>query len=504
MPFGGCPDSTDLRWKKVNLFPHTNSNEFKKYCVYDWTAMGEAPDLDVLPGVTDPGDFLESDCEVLTTYGHPYTTNNTSLLESAFRAQIGQPTALPPPTAGATKVVVVDTSIDRAFPNGGPGVLDHGRAMAMLIRGLTCQGAGTCAAEVSSMLAMPLIKVGDNFQADYINGGYYGRPTDVARAIYKGVQTALASPGPNRLIINISAGWDSRWGGEIPLTGWEDLAPPIRMVYSAITYAACQGAIIIAASGNAGGGPLVETTAAYPAAWESVPAPDAGRCAAFNLAAPPASTSTYRPLVYAAGGLDGADNPLRSQRSESMPRIAAPASHATIYVGSYQTPLQTGTSVGAAVTSAAVALAWSYAPNLAGHDAMQMVYDAGADLSLTPNLCLGSPCSQSVRRISMCHTLAAACASSGRCGHLSSCEPHEPGRDLAPTGLVVSGVPVDQTPTTGTTPVPVDWPCTLEPWASTSSLDYPCPAQQLYSVYTVRYTVPQPLATICPTCIIQN
>ncbi|MEO1336587.1 MAG: hypothetical protein AAFV29_13135, partial [Myxococcota bacterium] len=23
LPFGGCPDSTDLRWKKVNLFPHT-------------------------------------------------------------------------------------------------------------------------------------------------------------------------------------------------------------------------------------------------------------------------------------------------------------------------------------------------------------------------------------------------------------------------------------------------------------------------------------------------
>ncbi|WP_143309768.1 hypothetical protein [Candidatus Entotheonella palauensis] len=76
------------------------------------------------------------------------------------------------------------------------------------------------------------------------------------------------------------------------------------------------------------------------------------------------------------------------------------------------TGVYTGSSVAAAVLSAAASLAWSYQPHLSGPDIMQLIYDASVDLGA--ELCLEGAVCRHRRRVSLCGVVQAACTRQDR------------------------------------------------------------------------------------------
>lgn len=167
--------------------------------------------------------------------------------------------------------------------------------------------------------------------------------------------------------------------------------------------AACQGALLVAAAGN---NPLVSPQRRgpmLPAAWETLPAPDAARCG--ELLGPTAvlpsnaPAGAYRPLVYAAGGVNDNDSPIVLTREDGLARVVAPASLLAAFPANRSeagyaavcgigtagglcdhTYPMTGTSVAAAVVSAAAAAVWAYQPTWDAHQVMDAVYASGAAL----------------------------------------------------------------------------------------------------------------------------
>ena len=143
------------------------------------------------------------------------------------------------------------------------------------------------------------------------------------------------------------------------------------------------------------------------------------------------------PFVFAVGGVDGADNEIYNARPKSTPRLVAPSEHAVALVPagtkymdeqgasvelleSQPTRRLTGTSVSAAVASAAAALVWSYRGKLTAPEVMELVYNGAEDLSPQTSR-VGAP--DPVHRISLCGALTAACkGGADRCpASLPSC-----------------------------------------------------------------------------------
>jgi len=170
----------------------------------------------------------------------------------------------------------------------------------------------------------------------------------------------------------------------------------------------------------------------YPAAWEVHPAPSESECYSFegnmyNGPQRPSFGTEQRPLLYSAAGVRFDDRPLANGREGGRSRLAAPA---FLAAGGYlnsdgvllSTEILSGSSVAAAVTSAAAALLWSYRPQLRPGEVMKLLYDSGVSLSPDPegepveaDYCLHPPCGE-VRRISLCGALEWACSGApGRC-----------------------------------------------------------------------------------------
>lgn len=503
-----CPSARDRRWKKINLFPHAQStSELAKYCVYDWTEETSPPVVTRLPraGFPAPSDWLESDCEVVSTYGHPYETRNAASLETAFLEQVEFEIG-PPTTNTPTKVVVVDTAVDGPFPNGADGVDDHGRAMATVIRKLACPaGVAPCLATVSTQLAMPLVRTPHGLRANRAHGGFLGRPSDIAAAIHRGLHHALVTPGANRVVINLSLGWEPPWGGALSPSGVSGLPAPVQMVFWAITEARCEGAIVVAAAGNAAGGPDADSGFVYPAGWETQPKPDVPTCLAFGGGPPPSGRATYLPLVYAAGAVDGRDQILMNSRPDGASRLLAPSDHVVVSDGpGYTSASYTGTSVSAAVASAMAAMMWTYRTGLSADEVMEEVYQAAVDLSVPADVCLSSPCA-TVRRLSACRTLERACVAP-RCAGAVPCGAPNPGRDARARGFDLSYPQVSTTTSTGTTNEHAPFaPCSNVVFSAGSGVpENPCPFNQYYTSYAVRYATPQPHPIGCKHCVLKN
>ena len=397
---------------------------------------------------------------------HGWAQNNAPAFEQAFFTQIEREASLPTTTAvlDPTKVMILDTSPDGPFPEPHAGPNEHGLVMGEIVRKLGCPTiTAGCNAIVSTRLALSLeYDQASQTQTPQTGGGQIGQMTDAAVAIANAVDFALGEPGSDNVILNLSWGWDGYWGGVI--TGsWQSLDPPARAIYSAIAYASCKGAITIAAAGNRPGGPVLTNGAAYPAAWETEPAPDGPRCAAFNLT-PASAAGAYRPFLHAIGAVDGVDRPLVIERPNSRPRLVSPGDHVSMTRNSPvdHSSAYTGTSVSAAGTSAAAAILWTYLPHLAGHEIMDIVYNTGVALPLTVDLCHGPTCAPNPRRISICRVTREACTRRGDCSSVPVCGTPNPGRNASVRNLNFT-VPV---PALGTHPatasyVPLGSPCNV-------------------------------------------
>jgi hypothetical protein len=407
-------------------------SELARYCLYTF-----APSDGVSPAPADPDEIRdamfvhtnlnaqpERDCPIVAPVGWPYDGDAAFIaMRDKFREMAGRASKLPA-KLGDVRVAVLDTAA-RAFASNEQDRFAHGRVVGTIALDLSCPegiDGPACRVGVANHLATPRISA---TKVDRVDGGYYGTATELAQALFAAVGAWRSDTAQGNLVVNLSLGWHESFGG--PYGTVRDLPAPVRAVQAMITDASCRGAVLIAAAGNAGLG----TGPLYPAGWEAKPAPTMDECrvhqgsgAQWRGDAPSFRSSTYRPLVYAVGGVDAADNPLANGRPGARPRLAG-YGHAVTTNDSRTpfTPPMSGTSVSTAVVSGIVAAAWGYRPLLGAHQIMEVVYRSAVPLGATADFCLGGRCgSHEVRRVSLCAAvpspIAGTCATvPARAGH---------------------------------------------------------------------------------------
>ncbi len=259
---------------------------------------------------------------------------------SRFSLHAGLPTRLRN-QAGDVRVAVLDSAApgEPGLPGLG-GISPHGEDMALLIRAAVCPNntAPTVdCPEVVTDVALDLDADGAGLLLAS-EGGRFGDPGMVARAIHRAVDAATADQ--RRLVINLSVGWTDDSDSQ---------RVSIRAVEAAIRQARDAGAIVIAAAGNDEDGAVAPSAGMMqPGAW---------------------STQQYAdglPLVISVGPLDADGEPTANARAYGATppslwaygahgvgdaRFLAPGERRARFDG----PLWTGSSVSAAVVSAAAA-----------------------------------------------------------------------------------------------------------------------------------------------------
>lgn len=489
-------------WDGSALFPGATVTELKRYCVYEWTG-GPTPNFSKLPPSRKP------DCNIVAAQGSQWSQDNAAAYEVAYFAQIEQhalptfPQIIPPQVP--SRMMVVDSAVNTTFPEPGTGQLDHGRVMGEIGRKLGCpdDGNSACRVEVASVLALALVRDPQTQElvVDTAMGGFVGRLSDTARAIVSAVDYA-ESQGNGPIVVNLSLGWDPYWGGEI--TGsWTSLDEPMRAVYSAVTYAACRGALVVASSGNTAGGAGESLGAAFPAGWETEPGPDSNRCLPLGGLVG-SQLGVYKPLLYAVGAVDGRDRPLILERGGSRPRLVAPGDHVamTRVAPPHSTPLS-GTSVAAAGVSAIAATVWAYQSGWSRYQIMDLVYNYAVALpGVGVDFCNGGPCPNETRRASLCRAVRRVCQLRNDCAFVPACGPASPGEDQSASNLAFVASPLTQLdfggPVTGQE---LGFPCDVTLYShSPSGTENPCPSSQFRTAYSVPHMVPQPIIIACPSC----
>lgn len=380
--------------------------ELARYCRYRWTDDGVPPwqQFETHPAFESVG----RDCRAIAPQSDPISDALAPALRDNFRWLAGRLDANDLDSANSeasrapTTVAVVDT-----LPKHEPtnALSNHGPVMQAIIEDLACPDS-TCAVETPAYLGLPRTDKGINIA----QGGYMGTYSDLARAVYRSTEehrAAMDSGTSDNLIINLSLGWEPSLFGDV------GGSPAVDAVFSAIERARCAGAIVVAAAGNSSGLRCTEEPLA-PAAWEEYPRPDLARCGDLGLTASAVQDTPggYSPLVYAVGGLAGPNDSMVGTRNAGKPRMFAPASH--VVAGDSMTPSMTGTSVATAAVSGAAAMVWSYRPNLAANQVMQVLYGLGVGTAATADFGLsggGAP----VRRLDLCNAVKAVCFNPAHC-----------------------------------------------------------------------------------------
>ncbi len=320
------------------------------------------------------------------------------------------------PTMEQNPMCVLSSSCAPAPPaEPRPPSSPHGPTLGAFADALLCDGAMACGVKVTSQLAMPFKDFDREIPQPPLPNGYVGTIDELAAAIWD-ERVAFDTAGTElHLILNLALAWRRPFGGSEPLAAAMPL--DVGVVYHVLTFVVEEGALVVAAAGNAPdgchaapGGPL------YPAAWERRPAP-----------ASPGSTSTYRPLLYAAAAVHDDGRPLVNAQPDSLPPLVAYGDHAVVRLpysgaGDPFSGTLTGSSVSTAVVSAAAATVWSRTPGLAAADVMERLYFHAAPVASLgdPDFCLETapgpprcrhPDRTSVKRVSPCGAVSgSACA----------------------------------------------------------------------------------------------
>lgn len=359
---------------------------------------------------------------------------------------------------------------------------DHGLMMTRIGEKFACDDSGNCMANVYSQLAMPykvqyqyeLNAAGapevDGFGVkkvsqdgagndlfdlveDQQRGGHLGTIAYLAQAVSREVaawESDMANTGDlrQRMVINLSLAWMPEYGGEVPAN--YNAAPvsqkeamrfdwpaDVQAAFVAIRDARCQGALIIAASGNTSGGSSSDGPM-FPAAWEEVNTPSQSECYTHRYGqllttntgvASSGSEPHAQPgfgLVYAVSGITRSGSDLRNQRTGARTRFTAYADHATLrdfrepwagYFTGTENALHikphTGTSVSSALVATVAAAVWSYRPGLSADELMQAIYATGENISdsgganVEAQFCHNgaAACGEDAKRITMCRAI---------------------------------------------------------------------------------------------------
>ena len=329
------------------------------------------------------------------------------------------------------RLAVADTS-----PTSLPGVIphgnsDHGYSVGWLAQQIGCPEGlqhPSCLTTVATNLALPYISKDTQ---DDENGGYFGTPTQVAKAIHQAVHDwrGQAAFGQPRLVVNLSLGWQP-YDYACPAYPSPSVPAPTQgqidkdAVFGALIEASCNGAIIVAAAGNHPGGPSVDPGPTCPAAWEAVRAPTEQECEDFlgsgytaglpdlplftNEANP---TGGPPPLVYGVGGVDHTGKAMPTTRPGSLGRLAAIGLHGVAGASDAElaAPLS-GSSVAAALVSGAAAALWSYAPGLTASEIMSILQHSGVQVPAVATDLRNPAITASTKRVSLCLALSELCS----------------------------------------------------------------------------------------------
>lgn len=463
---GTCPrpgTAKDGRWEVAPLFPAEGGERLPasmaRLCTYSWVGCA-SPDTAALP--LDGLVFAAEDPPVVQPLAP--AEQAAAGIVTAARARLARAADAPSPLPAAADATPVFIGVPDTSPAPPKNPWDitleaasHGFDMAWIARFLSCPNGPLqpCLGRVYTDLALG-------------RPGGRGARSDLAASIVRIVRTWKKRDGRSApLVIPIAAGWEPlaesalpwRKGPAAPDTAapgsdpdslpapaaphggsGAPLSPGGRAVLAALHYAACHGALIIAAAGNDPGYKEPPSGPMLPAAWETLPAPSESVCKAWfgadataKLAAP---KTAYAPLVHAVGGVDERDHPIAGTRAKGMPRLVAPAALGAAYpedptdagyarlcapgaditrafVCDRTTP-RTGTSVAAAVTSAVAAVVWAHHPAWSGHDVMSSLHAGGISLGERPDVMLTTTGKETIVRVSLCGALAASCKGSPR------------------------------------------------------------------------------------------
>jgi hypothetical protein len=388
--------------------PQLSSNErLAQYCVFDYMS-------DVRPSAfaVEPGDPVVPDpVAVIAQAPSSAYPAVAAMDEFAFRA--GEPQGTFADLTDQVRVAVIDTFGDGAFAGDLTTGDDHGYTVARLIQDLLCEGEA-CLAEIWTYRGARF----DDF-AQRPGSPPGGAQTELARAIHRATADWLSGGGNQRLVINISLGWAPlpSFGGSFGGDVTQGELPPAGSVWDALRFARCNGALVVASAGNnlGVGNGNADRDAVLPAAWasqQSVPCFDA-------------DTTLDGPLVISAGALER-DLPLALQR-EAAATVVATGSHGIARAefgsrGSF-TMLLNGTSVSAAVVSAAAAAVWAARPNATAREVWDQLADPSIDAVAAGDIALST--SNNLSRVRVCERLSAACAM-GTCPVTDLACPSEP------------------------------------------------------------------------------
>jgi hypothetical protein len=379
------------------------------------------------------------------------------------------------------KIAILDTVSQQAHDNPQIDPINmHGEFMGDIVADVACPDHDDeCLKYINYHVAMPREAYS---AADYVVGGQHGTMGDLATAVVAAVGTwreeRIADPTETpRLVLSLSLGWDPSLNAPT--------RAPYRALELALKFASCNGAIVVASSGNVADPKCpVDTGPLAPATFEEVAAPTAQECAQLGFL--PLDPNQYpvfdvpRPLVYAVGGIDG-ERPIVNARPDSTPPLVSFASNVTVasVQGGYTLPL-TGTSVSAASVAAIAGLMWSYSPESTPSQIMTTIATSGHLSSMTADFGFGGY-SGNVRQVSACLALEDICTGRPGCPTLN-CQ-QQTGYDLAhaiddaindPSNTLASHV--------GGNPVQVQ--CGWSEWD--------------------EQTDPQPEHPICPSCSITS
>ena len=496
---GSCPRA-GLGWTTSRLFSLAGikftkgnrkvPNALKRYCLYQWNRK-KAPTAKQRKRLPADGkipalDWLDRDCMVVAPTGTTTAAEKLVFksLTKRFAAMVEQPGALPVSANPRVSVAVVDSwprqNVGSGTPSNPLGNLRHGLAMGQIVKDLTCPGT-PCTTRIVRHLALNLMKDG---KANNKTGGFFGYQGHLAATIFHAVKEWQINDPASRLVINLSLGWDGRYNGSTA-----GLNAQVRAVRAAIDHAVCQGALVIAAAGNATRGPSPGVGPVYPAAWATQNAP-----ACLGAAHPV-------PLLYAVSGTDGKDKPLGNLRPSGRAPLAAYAFNVpTLYKpGSakvFTEPL-TGSSVAAAVAAAAAALVWHYDPSRSGHQVMEAVRTNGQQLSYAADFC-HSPSCPKVRRVSICRTLNAVLNTNLKCRQVGNGAGQNPRWSTSAINTIKAGVPIKN----GKNTYPATAPgCTRQTqWRTSTFPQYPCPSETLPGISQAPHASPQPDDIPCGAC----
>lgn len=503
-----CRPFDDGNWHYAPLVPRADeraNNNLRRYCIYTWERT-QGP-RDMLPPIErlpdDPRVRLERDCEVTSPASAEFDVPTSVALElqRAHDEQAGLVgDRLPFVPLDRVRVAVVDTAADNQgtpIPDPNPDISDngHGDAVGTLVRRSSCVG-GACWAIVRSELALGRRGPRDPQQPGLIDwvpdlGGDFGSQGDAARAMFNAVKRFQDEDDERHLILNLSIGWDAAYGGHKK----SQLRVPARMALDVAKYAACEGALLVAAAGNRDGFSDKEHALA-PAAFER----KRNRCVQ--------DPNAYAPVVHAVQGVDPRDRLLFNARRKAIPRMLAPAQFVMTATGNLSGATSTirthtGSSMAAAAVSGAAALVWAARPELQAHEVMDIVYANGEPLGPNARFGMGGQ-KQPRMRLSTCDAFIAACTGAvGQCGLTpeelaAGCGPRRARRvDASPfwkfvademlnfwgnPGLVVPPAPP-------AVPV-VAVPQTLEPWATPQPGIPGCPLCGIIGELLIGQVVP--------------